>query len=122
MANDPNFVLDEFIAAVKAGDYDALADLYEEDAILAVADMGVVVRGREAIKATFQGFQSMGEYLGTEIRSRPVTVCGDFAVASIVCTISLKSPDGETVEREVESKEAMHKGADGNWRYIADLS
>lgn len=115
-------MIDEMDAAVRAGDYDAVADFYEDNAIFAASGMGVAVQGRQAIKETMEGFRSLGEFLHTEIKSRPITMCGDFAVANTVGVVTLKSPEGETIAVAFEAKEVMRKGVDGNWRYVADVS
>lgn len=123
MAASPEDVIVEFEKAALSGDYAALAELYEPNATLVMAAMGVVAEGRDAIKATWEGLKAMGQFLSLDVESRPIIRDGDLAVAHLVATVRLQPPDTEEVTViPVRATEVMRRGADGEWRYVYDHS
>ena len=121
MADSPEDVIVEFEKAAVTGDYSAIADLYEADATLVMAEMAVLAQGRENIKATWEGLQAMGQFLSLDIDSRPIIRDGDLAVAHLVATVRLQAPDSNDVTAmPVRATEVMRRGDDGQWRYVID--
>jgi uncharacterized protein (TIGR02246 family) len=121
MANTPEALIDEFKAGFLTGDADAMADCYEDDAILVMAAVGIVAEGKEAIRETWAGMNAMGQPIDFSIASRPVQVDGDLAYAHLVGTALIKSTEtGQEDTMEVRATEVMHRGVDGQWRYVID--
>ena len=121
MADSPEDVIVEFEKAAVTGDYSAIADLYEADATLVMAEMAVLAQGRENIKATWEGLQALGQFLSLDIESRPIIRDGDLAVAHLVATVRLQPPDStEVTTMPVRATEVMRRGDDGQWRYVID--
>ncbi|HEX5268044.1 MAG TPA: SgcJ/EcaC family oxidoreductase [Acidimicrobiales bacterium] len=123
MADSPEDVIVEFEKAAVTNDFSALADLYEEDALLVMATMEVRARGRDEIKATWEGMSAMGQFLALDIESREIVRDGNLAVAHLVATVRLESPDStEATLIPVRATEVMRRGDDGKWRYLIDHS
>src|SRR5262249_56738179 len=99
-------------------DANAIADCYEDDAILVMAALGIVAKGKDAIRDTWAGMAAMGQPIDFKIASRPVQVDGDLAYAHLVGTALIKSSEtGQEDTMEVRATEVMHRGADGQWRH-----
>ena len=123
MADSPEDVIVEFEKAALANDFAAMADLYEQDATLVMATMEVLAQGRDAIRATWESMSAMGQFVAMDIESRPIVQDGDLAVAHLVASVRLQSPDSdEATVIPVRATEVMRRGADGKWRYLIDHS
>jgi uncharacterized protein (TIGR02246 family) len=121
MADTPESLIDEFKAGFLTGDADAIADCYEDDAILVMGALAIVAEGKEAIRETWAGMAAMGQPIDFRITSRPVQVDGDLAYAHLTGTALIKSSEtGEEDTMEVRATEVMHRGVDGQWRYTID--
>lgn len=94
----------EFVAA---GDFGALASLYEADAVLALPP-GEQTAGNEAIAEVFRKLLSEGPGGGGGGQLQPVLQCGDLAVTST------RLPDGRV------TAEVARRQADGSWRWVID--
>ena len=57
MADTPEALIDEFTAGFLTGDANAIADCYEDDAILVMAALGIVAEGKDAIRETWPAWQ-----------------------------------------------------------------
>ena len=110
---------DEWSAAFNAGDADAIAAFYEEDAILA-APGGPRVEGRDAIKAVFASlFGVMSEM---HLQADSVKAAGpNHAVEVGRATFKTMGEDGSPVAHVDNYVVAWHKGDDGVWRYTTDI-
>jgi uncharacterized protein (TIGR02246 family) len=121
MADTPEALIDEFKAGFLTGDADAMADCYEDDAILVMGGLGLVAEGKEAIRETWAGMNAMGQPIDFKIASRLVQVDGDLAYAHLVGTALIKSAEtGQEDTMDVRATEVMHRGVDGQWRYVID--
>jgi len=121
MANTPEALIDEFTAGFLTGDANAIADCYEDDAILVMAALGIVAKGKDAIRDTWAGMAAMGQPIDFKIASRPVQVDGDLAYAHLTGTALIKSSEtGDEDTMEIRATEVMHRGVDGQWRYVID--
>jgi uncharacterized protein (TIGR02246 family) len=121
MADTPEALIEEFKAGFLTGDADAMADCYEDDAILVMASMGLVAEGKQAIRDTWAGMAAMGQPMDLEIRSRDVQVSGDLAYAHLIGTALVKSAEtGNEDTMDIRATEVMHRGVDGQWRYVID--
>ena len=111
-----------WIAAFCAGDVDAAADLYEEDALFAPPGEAVV-QGKTAIRAWFAASFPMLEVLGVQLRSSNQTVVGDYALSSLAAQFTMRprKNGAESFVVDAFSTEVLHRGADGGWRYHINL-
>jgi steroid delta-isomerase len=95
-----------YVDLVSAGDYQAVADLYAEDATLEDPIGAPLQRGREAIRAFYKA--SSGKVLLA--LSGPVRVCGKEAAAPMLATLP-KGPDGKRAF--IDIIDVMSFGDDG---------
>ena len=102
-----------------AGDAEAIADLYEEDALFVMPSMEIVAKGRPAIRDAWAGLVALGETDSIEIIERDEQVVGDMAYAHQHGVIRGRM-GGEPSEIPFRTTEVIRRGADGNWRYVID--
>jgi len=121
MADTPEELVQEFRAAFLTGDSDAIVDCYEDDAIYVMASMGVVAEGKDAIREAWAGMVALGQAIDFKIASRAVKVDGDLAYAHLTGTVLIKwAETGQEDTMDIRATEVMHRGVDGQWRYVID--
>jgi uncharacterized protein (TIGR02246 family) len=98
--------------ACNAGDADALAALYEEDAVMPLPN-GDVVRGREAIRRQWEETLALGGTIS--IVTRHAVEVGDIALLSNDWQLV-----GAGVEFSSRTSEVARRQADGTWKYVID--
>lgn len=96
-----------FVEFVKAGDFDGLATLYEEDALLALPK-DAPTRGNRAIAAVFRERFAGAPMSGPGGQLQPVLRSGDLAITST------RMPDGRA------TAEVARRQPDGSWRWVID--
>jgi uncharacterized protein (TIGR02246 family) len=114
-AREPGELAQLFMRHLTAGDLDALAALYADDAVFVPAP-GSPVRGRAGIRDALAEMHRAGARIVLEPRA--MHVAGDVAVFSNVATVSGATPDGG--EMVTTTTEVARRGPDGRWRYIVD--
>jgi uncharacterized protein (TIGR02246 family) len=115
-ANDA--VVKNFVERVLAKDWEGVAALYTEDAVL-LPPNAPAVKGRAAIKSFFETFFSSVtaiEATATQIEGR-----GDLAYGTGTYTLTLEIEGMGTLEDKGKFLEVRRKGADGQWRYTYDM-
>jgi uncharacterized protein (TIGR02246 family) len=112
-------VIEAWQKAFVAGDADAIAELYEDDAIFVMPSMDIVAKGRNAIRDAWAGMIAMGQADSVEILERDEHVVGDVAYAHQHGVIRGEM-GGEQVEIPFRTTEVMRRGSDGTWRYVID--
>jgi uncharacterized protein (TIGR02246 family) len=112
-------VIEAWKKAFLAGDAEAIADLYEDDAIYVVGSMETVARGRDEIREAWSGLIAMGKPEAVEITERDEQIVGDVAYAH-QCGVIRAEMGGEQVEIPFRTTEVMRRGDDGTWRYVID--
>jgi uncharacterized protein (TIGR02246 family) len=100
-----------------AGDLDALADLYEPDAML-VPQPGEVVEGIEAIREALSAFLATRPTFNLEVRK--VLQTGDIALSFADWTLRGTGPDGEPIEMAAQTSDVQRRQPDGTWRFVID--
>ena len=100
--------------AFNAGDVDALAEFYTEDARLMAPNTPTTV-GRDAVKAAFSSLIDAG--LTTELQTSQIEIAG--GVGHRVGSFSLN--DGDNVIDKGKFIETWVRDADGAWRISADI-
>ena len=110
---------DCFVAAMEAGDADALSMCYAQDAILWFPG-GPMAKGRAAIREGFAGY--MANAVVRDVQLQPIggQDMGDTRVAwgTYAITLEDKATHAVTVERGRCTD--VQKKVDGRWQYIVD--
>jgi uncharacterized protein (TIGR02246 family) len=104
-------------AAMAAGDVEALAALYEENAIFANAGE-VRMQGADALRA------GLGPFAATlpRMAGEPLVVAnfGDIAVIYNDWTETGVASDGQPFERNGKAIEVVRRQPDGSWKFLYD--
>ena len=105
-ARDPQDLERLLVARQWAGDVDGMVALFAAQAVIDCGD-GVMLRGREAIRAYFAEYVRSGRKFqaGTQ---RPAIVNGDWALTST------RLPDGDV------TAEVAQRQSDGSWLWVID--
>ena len=106
-----------FREAVNAGDVDALAALYEPDAVY-VAGPGQPVVGRKAIRSALAGWLATKPRLRLDLAG--LTVAGDVALERTRWTVVMPGPDGTPAESSGSSSVVLRRQSDGTWLMAVD--
>jgi uncharacterized protein (TIGR02246 family) len=116
-ARDPeqNHVL--FAKAVNAGDVDALAGMYEPEAVY-VAGPGQQVVGRKAIRSALAGWLATKPRLRLELAG--LAVAGDVALERTTWTVVMPGADGKPAESSGFSSVVLRRQDDGTWLMAVD--
>lgn len=112
-------VMEAWMRARVDGNADAIAALYESDAIFVVTSAGIVARGRPAIRDAWVDLIAGSPVDRIELIERDEVVDGDHAYAHQHGFLR-GQVDGDEVEIPFCTTEIMHRGADDIWRYIVD--
>ena len=112
-------VFEAWQKAMVAGDADAIAELYEEDAVLLVPSMDVLARGRTEIRDAWAGLIAMGKIDVIDVSEHDQTITGDVAYSHLAGVMKGEM-GGESVEIPFRATEVQRRGADGTWRYVID--
>ncbi|MGV9280791.1 YybH family protein [Streptomyces sp. NPDC003730] len=116
LADRPEDVPAVFAERFNSGDPDALAEMYEEEAVL-VPEPGRPVSGAD-VRAANGRLQGLG--VPISVRSRHVYGCGDLALLIVDWVIEGVGRDGQTVHVEGTATDVARRGVDGRWRYVVD--
>lgn len=111
---------ERFKAACTAGDADAVAALYTDDATAVFPSEGAVAQGRAAIVALAREQcrkDAGGELVMEAVRAR--FLAADAIAATGRWRQRATGPDGKPVEVVVRTTEVLVRGADG-WQYVSD--
>lgn len=111
---------ERFKVACTAGDAEAVAGLYADDATAVFPGEGAVAHGREAIAALARDAcrkDAGGELVMEAVRAR--FLGANAIVATGRWRQRAAGPDGKPVEAVVRTTEVLVRGADG-WRYLSD--
>uniref|UniRef100_Q01TW3 SnoaL-like domain-containing protein n=1 Tax=Solibacter usitatus (strain Ellin6076) TaxID=234267 RepID=Q01TW3_SOLUE len=103
--------------AFNAGNDEALAALYEEDAVF-VTGPGSSITGRAAIRKAYAAFWSMKPVMRLETAS--ATMRGDLALLEGKWVLIGASPEGDQVHITGTSHEVVRRQPDGTWLYAID--
>jgi uncharacterized protein (TIGR02246 family) len=116
-----NAIGDLWMAAYQAGDYDAIIDLYTEDAWI-MARGRPKLEGRAAIGKSFGGLAA-GREVNIDIVVEELEVKGDWGWLVSEFTVTYGSADSDTpqVQELARSLLIYKRGADGKWRIHRDM-
>jgi uncharacterized protein (TIGR02246 family) len=105
-----------FQAAFNESNWDALAALYTEDAVV-MPPNGATVTGRQGIKALFSSFPP-----GTVVELKIVDIQGVGDLAYVRGTTALTIPMGDVTATDLgKYVEIRRKQADGSWLMTVDI-
>jgi len=116
---DGTGVFESWQKAMLAGDADAIAELYEDDAVLLISAMEIVARGKNEIREAWAGLIAAGQLDAIDVSEHDQTIVGDFAY-SMVAGVMKGEMGGESVEMPFRATEVQRRGTDGTWRYVLD--
>jgi uncharacterized protein (TIGR02246 family) len=121
----PATSIDEFAQrfreAFLATDLDALAALYEEDAIFYSPKRDAVWRGPSDIVKMFGERFAVSTPIDLRGIEREEFSDGDYAVTHGVYELRERANDsGEERTWQARTTEVLHRGADGGWRMVID--
>ena len=115
LSHNPKDLHARFAEALRAQDVEALRDLYEPDALVALPD-GSQVTGPDALRGMVAGLIAAGADLkGTP---RKVLIAGDIALASTSYAMQAGPAGGQATT--VETAEVSRRQPDGSWRVVID--
>lgn len=117
MANRPEQLIDDFAAAVNAGDIERVLAFYERGARLAFPGQPSV--GHDAIRAMLQNLLSQKPTMKGKTVS--VSQLGDLALLRSEWSLVGTDANGGRVELSGESVELARRQSDGSWIYLIDL-
>jgi len=111
-----------FAAAYQTRDAEAVADMYEDDAIFAMPDAGYPTAiGRAAIVQRMSEIFAIANDI--EWTSDPPAMfvdAGDYAIVHQTSSTLSTLADGTQHETEARATYVLHRGTDGNWRLVID--
>ena len=110
----PEDMSPELASAFNARDLDAMAALYDEDAVL-IDETGAEHRGLKAIKAAFKDMLAAGGVMASTPRLS--VIVRDIALSG--ADWRLDTGDGHQILKG-QSLEVLRRQPDGSWRYLID--
>lgn len=104
-----------FAEAAARGDADAIAALYEPDAVKLGRD-GVPATGTAAIRDSVAGMASMKPHITMNVVK--TVIAGDIAI--VYNDWSSAGPDGKSVAASGHALEVCRRQPDGSWLFVID--
>ena len=105
------------VQAINAGDVDTLVALFEPEACMS-PEPGQVITGTQAIREALSGFLAMKPKLTQEVKTLSQT--SDIALITANSHLTGTSPDGNPVDRRVQSVIVLRRQPDGTWLVVID--
>jgi uncharacterized protein (TIGR02246 family) len=106
-----------FVAALNAGDLDALVGLYAQDGLLITRR--ALARGISEIREALARYIAMKATI--QVTTRKVVQLGDTALLVADWQFHGTATDGGDVSTSGTSIEVARRQSDGSWRYFIDL-
>ena len=107
-----------FAEALNAGDVEALAALYTDEACLWPRN-DQPARGGSQRRALLAGYCAMKAKM--QISTRKSIIVGNTALLMSDWRMTGTAPDGSPIDASGTSVEVAKRGPDGAWRYVIDL-
>ena len=105
------------VAAINAGNLDAIMELYENEATL-VPEPGKVATGTEAIRQAMSGTLALKPRMTVEVPK--VFQAGELALLCSKWTLTGTGPDGSAINLAGQGTEVVRRQADGTWLFVID--
>ena len=106
-----------FEAGCNSKNWDAVAALYAEDAVLMPPNMPDV-QGRQAIRDFFAGFVPVSDM---RLDCKEIQGCGDMAYVAGTYSMMVHPPGGAAVKESGSFLEVHRRQADGSWPIVRDM-
>jgi uncharacterized protein (TIGR02246 family) len=121
-ATSPEQFGEVFAAAYRTRDAEAVADMYEDNAIFATPEAGYPTAiGRAAIVQRMRDiFATANNIEWTSDPPAMVVVTGDYVIVHQTSRTRSTLADGTQHEAETRATSVLHRGTDGNWRLVID--
>lgn len=116
-ARTPEAVHTLWLAAVNAGDIEALMPLYEPEATV-VFGPGQVATGLAAIRAGNEGLLALRPHFALQIGQ--VLQADNLALLLSPWTMTGTMPDGTPLSLRGTTSDVVRRQPDGSWRFIID--
>lgn len=110
--------VDDWFAASKAGDIDALLELMDDDAVF--MSPGAAPFGRDAFKAAARQMQNMRLDMQSDIVE--VKILGEWAFFRSRLEVNVTPPGGKNMRRAGHTLTILRKKADGRWVLARDAN
>ncbi|MCP5370916.1 MAG: SgcJ/EcaC family oxidoreductase [Hyphomicrobiales bacterium] len=108
--------------AITAEDFDALMDIYADDAVL-VIQPGRTVAGKGPIRAAFEAIAAhFGHRLAVRQGRMEVLEAGDTALVIMETLVEAPGPGGAVTETTRRATYVFRRGGDGRWLCLIDNS
>ena len=117
-AENPERLHQLFAKALNAGDIEALAGLYTEDACMMPRHGGAAC-GSSQLRGLLASYCAMSPQM--QITTRKTIIVGDTALLMSDWRMTGTAPDGSPIDSSGTSVEVARRGPDGGWRYLIDL-
>jgi uncharacterized protein (TIGR02246 family) len=111
-------LVEEWMAASKAGDTKAVLELMTDDVVFMVP--GREPFGKEEFRATSEGMRDFRMEGRADVEE--VRVLGNSAWIRNHIEVEITPPDGETMSRSGYTLTILEKGRDGRWRLSRDAN
>jgi uncharacterized protein (TIGR02246 family) len=108
---------DRWVAAARAGNWDQVASLYSDDAVL-MPPNAATDEGRDAVRATLAGFPPLQSLDFDRVH---IDGSGDLAYVHGNYRMTFATPDGQTMEDRGKYIEIWERQDDGQWRITRDI-
>ena len=120
-ATTPEQIDELMLVAYESKDAEAIADLYENDAIYSNPANGWTVVGRAAIIEKLNEMFSMTSSISwTANPPAKFVVAGDYAFVHFTSENRASLGDGTQYESQGRTTTVAHRGSDSQWRYVID--
>ena len=111
-------LIDRWMTATKSGDSEVIADLMCDDAIFTVPDQDPF--GKNEFLQGFQQLATMDFDGKSEILE--IEIFGDHAFTRNIIEITIKTPDGQLIEKRARTLTIYKRKQDGVWRLYRDVN
>ena len=114
----PDELVEHYVAALKAGNADAVSEMYEEEAVYYRPTMSVLAQGRAAVTEFYRNFLESHEVGAVNRLEGQITIRDDYAFQHGLYEILMTDrSSGEAERMESRSTLIFHRGDDGGWRF-----
>lgn len=116
-ARTPEEVHHHWVAAMNAGDLEAVLATYEPEASALLAP-GQVITGTAALREALNGFLALTPRFDLAVKQ--VIPAGDLALLLSPWTMTGTGPDGAVMHLAGTATDVVRRQADGTWRTVID--
>jgi uncharacterized protein (TIGR02246 family) len=119
-ATAPEQVSELLEDAYRVRDVEAIADLYEDDAIFANPPAWTAIGRREIVERVSEMLGTMSSVETVYDPPEKSVVVGDYAFFHFTSRSQVRLADGGQQELRTRTTTIAHRGPDGLWRFVLD--